>query len=522
MKAKAKKVLKWLALGLAVFAMASLLSLYAYGRFAERARGEVVMALPLADAQTAIDRAVVPLTDARPGQTGMVILGDNLDAFAVRAMTARSAGRSLDLQYYIWHDDFTGNMLHNEVLRAADRGVRVRLLLDDMNVHGSHSVLAALDSHPLIEVRLFNPTRAREGTLARGVELLLRFVSLNRRMHNKIWLADGRIAVVGGRNIGDEYFDAAADVNFMDTDVAMVGSAARQAEEVFDAYWNSASAIPLAALVDPAPDALDRVRASLDAGLGSDRAGPYLERLRASERVSELLQGRGSVHWTENAMLVSDPPQKAEGAPQRPDWMTPVLVARVSTARRELKLISPYFVPGHAGLEWLSGMRGRGVEVSILTNSLAANDVLAVHGGYAGYRVPLLRAGIALYELKPHGAVDTSLFGSSGASLHTKAYVVDGSHGFIGSFNLDPRSIKLNTEMGLMFDHPGAAAELEALYAKKTSAQTAYRLALEDGRLRWHDDAAQPPATWEREPEAKAWQRAAARVIGWLPLESQL
>ena len=521
MKAKAKKVLKWGGVGLAAFALASVLSLYAYGRFAESARGEVVMALPLADDQTRIDRAVVPMTDARPGQTGMVILGDNLDAFAVRAMTARSAGRSLDLQYYIWHDDFTGNMLHHEVLQAADRGVRVRLLLDDMNVHGSHSVLAALDSHPLIEVRLFNPTRAREGTLVRGAELLLRFVSLNRRMHNKIWLADGRVAVVGGRNIGNEYFDAAADVNFMDTDVAVIGAAARQAEEVFDAFWNSASAIPLAALVEAAPDALDKVRASLDAGLESDRAGPYLERLRASDRVRELLQ-RQSMHWTDNAMIVSDPPQKAEGAPQRPDWMTPVLVARVSTARRDLKLISPYFVPAHAGVEWLAGMRRRGVDVSILTNSLAANDVLAVHGGYAGYRRPLLEAGIKLYELKPHGAVNTSLFGSSGASLHTKAYVVDGSHGFIGSFNLDPRSVKLNTEMGLMFEHPAAAAELEALYAVKTSAQTSYRLSLDDGRLRWHDDAADPPVVWDDEPESKAWQRAAARVIGWLPVESQL
>lgn len=522
MKAKAKKVLKWLSIGLAVFALASVLSLYFYGRFAESARGEVVMALPLAGDQTPIDRAVAPLTDARPGQTGMVILGDNLDAFAVRAMTARSAGRSLDLQYYIWHDDFTGNMLHHEALLAADRGVRVRLLLDDMNVHGSHSVLAALDSHPLIEVRLFNPTRSREGTLARGAELLLRFFSLNRRMHNKIWLADGRVAVVGGRNIGDEYFDAAADVNFMDTDVAVVGTAARQAEAVFDSYWNSASAIPLAALAEAEPGALDKVRESLGAGLESPRAGPYLERVRASERIRELLQGNRVVHWTDEATLVSDPPRKAEGATPGPDWMTPVLVERVDTAERDLKLISPYFVPGDAGVEWFANMRRRGVEISILTNSLAANDVLAVHGGYSGYRVPLLRAGIALYELKPHGAVNTSLFGSSGASLHTKAYVADGRHGFIGSFNLDPRSMNLNTEMGLLFEHPGAAAELEALYAAKTAPEIAYRLDLEGGELRWHDEAAQPPVTWDREPEAKAWQRAAAHAIGWLPVESQL
>src|SRR5690606_39065564 len=420
-------------------------SLYAYGRFAERARGPVVPALRLAEAETAIDRVVAPLTAPRPGQTGMVILGDNLDAFAVRAMTARAAGRSLDLQYYIWHDDFTGNMLHREALRAADRGVRVRLLLDDMNVHDSHSVLAALDAHPLVEVRLFNPTRAREGTIARGVELLLRFFSLNRRMHNKIWLADGRVAVVGGRNIGDEYFDAAADINFMDTDVAIAGKAAREAEAVFDAYWNSASSIPLAALVKPDPVALERIGESLDAGFMSARAGPYLERLGSSQQVRELLQGQRAVHWTSEATLASDPPEQAEGAAPEPDWMAPLLVSRMGSARRDLKVISPYFVPGEAGVEWFAGMQARGVEVGVLTNSLVANDVLAVHGGYAGYRVPLLRAGVELYELKAHGSVNPSLFGSSGASLHTKAYVADGRHGFVGSFNLDPRSMNLNT-----------------------------------------------------------------------------
>ncbi|HBK47125.1 MAG TPA: phospholipase D family protein, partial [Xanthomonadaceae bacterium] len=277
-----KKLLKWIGLALASLALVSLLSLYAYGRFAERTRGPASQALPVAAAATPIDRAVAPLVADRPGQTGMVILADNVDAFAVRAMTARSAGRSLDLQYYIWHPDFTGNLLFNELLRAADRGVRVRLLLDDMNVHGSNSVLAALDRHPLIEVRLFNPTRAREGTLMRGIELVLRFFSVNRRMHNKAWIADGRLAVVGGRNVGDEYFDAAADVNFMDTDVAVIGPAVAQTSRIFDAYWNSRSAIPLAALVSAEQDALPRLRDSIDAGLGAARASPYVKRLRAA------------------------------------------------------------------------------------------------------------------------------------------------------------------------------------------------------------------------------------------------
>ena len=513
----------WIGIALAAFAVASLLSLYAYGRFAEGARGAEGHALAVAGEPTPIDLVIDPMTRAHPGQAGLAILGDNLDAFAIRASSARAAGRSLDLQYYIWHADFTGNLLHNELLRAADRGVRVRLLLDDLNVHGSNSVLAALDSHPGIEVRLFNPTRAREGTLARGVELLLRFLSVNRRMHNKAWIADGQLAVVGGRNIGDEYFDAAADMNFMDTDVAVVGPPVRQAEAIFDAYWNSPTAIPLEALVHAGPEALQRLRSSIDAGLASDRAGPYARRLQSSQGVRDLIEGRRRLHWTDTASIVSDPPEKAQGARAQPDWMTPVLLAQASSAERDLKVISPYFVPGNDGVRWFDGLARRGVELSILTNSLAANDVMAVHGGYARYRVPLLQSGVSLFELKSQGAgMKSSLFGSSGASLHTKAFVADGAHGFIGSFNLDPRSMNLNTEMGLLFECPDAAAELEALYAAKTAAPTSYRLELVDGALRWHDDAARPPHTWEREPDASLWRRGAAKVIGWLPVESQL
>ncbi|MEE7548383.1 phospholipase D family protein, partial [Xanthomonas sp. Kuri4-1] len=440
-----------------------------------------------------------------------MVLSDNVDAFAVRALAARAAGRSLDLQYYMWHPDFTGNLLYTELLRAADRGVRVRLLIDDMNVHGSTSVLASLDRHPLIEVRLFNPTRAREGTVMRAVELLLRLVSVNRRMHNKAWIADGRLAVVGGRNVGDEYFDAARETNFMDTDAAVVGPAVAQASGIFDAYWNSRTAVPLAALVQAAPDALQKLRAHLDAGQASVRAHPYVERLRQSPSVRHLMEGDRPLHWTAQARIVSDPPEKAEGAPPRADWMTPVLVGEMAHARRELKLISPYFVPGDEGLRWIGGLRRQGVRVSVLTNSLAANDVIAVHGGYAGYRVPLLRQGVALYELKPDGDPSGSLFGSSGASLHTKAFVIDDQAGFIGSFNLDPRSMNLNTEMGLLFRDRAITAELEALYNRKVSAATSYRLALDDGALRWHDDAARPPHTWTREPDATLWRRAAAR-----------
>jgi len=517
-----KRTLKRGGIAVAGGLLAAMLGLSAYGRFADRTRGPASHALPATLVQTPIDRALAPLTAAHAGRSGMLIVPDNVEAFAVRAVTARAAGRSLDLQYYIWHPDFTGNLLYNELLRAADRGVRVRLLLDDMNVHGSKSVLAALDRHPLIEVRLFNPTRAREGTLMRGVELVLRFFSVNRRMHNKAWIADGRLAVVGGRNIGDEYFDAARDTNFMDTDAAVVGPAVAQAAQIFDAYWNSRTAVPLAALVQAEPDALPRLRASIDAGLRSARARPYAQRLQRAPEVRDLLAGERPLHWSADARIVSDPPEKAEGAPPRADWMTPLLVGEMARARRELALISPYFVPGADGMRWIGRLRQRGAKVGVLTNSLAANDVVAVHGGYAGYRVPLLRDGVALFELKPDGDPGGSLFGSSGASLHTKAFVVDREQGYIGSFNLDPRSMDLNTEMGLLFRDRAAAEELYRLYQAKVSAPVSYRLALQDGALRWHDDAARPPRTWAREPEASVWRRAAARVIGWLPLESQL
>ncbi|RBC98699.1 cardiolipin synthase, partial [Xanthomonas oryzae pv. oryzae] len=187
-----------------------------------------------------------------------------------------------------------------------------------------------------------------------------------------------------------------------------------------------------------------------------------------------------------------------------------------------LKVISPYFVPGDEGMRWIGNLRQRNVRVSILTNSLAANDVVAVHSGYADSRMPLLQRGVCLHELKPMGEPDGSLFGSSGASLHTKAFVVDDSSGFIGSFNLDPRSMNLNTGMGLLFNDRLVTAELERLYNHKVSAAVSYRVTLDQGTLRWHDDAAQAPEVWSREPGASMWRRDAATVMGWLPLESQL
>ncbi|GGD38815.1 putative cardiolipin synthase [Pseudoxanthomonas indica] len=515
--------LRWFGLILLTLAVASFVSVFSYGRFAARVHGPPSHALALQPAQTVLDRSLSPLTQGRGQRSGITLLSDNLDAFAIRALTAQAAGRSLDLQYYLWHDDFTGQLLDRELLRAADRGVRVRLLLDDMNGHGKDSFLAAMDTHPNIEVRLFNPTRNRAGVLGRGVEMLLRGFSLNRRMHNKAWIADGRVAVVGGRNVGDEYFDAATDTNFLDLDVALLGPAVQQTEAIFDAFWNSQAAIPLGALVKVEPDALVELRTEVEKSVASRRADPYLARLAQSPSVRSMVAGEAPLYWLDHAQVVSDPPAKLAGEGQE-QWLMFKLFPAMSAAKRELRIISPYYVPGDRGVQWAAQLRARGVKVGVLTNSLAATDVMAVHSGYAPYRVPLLRAGVELHELMPQGQQDGgSLFGSSGASLHTKAFAVDGETGFIGSFNLDPRSINLNTEMGILFKDKQATAQLLARYREKSGPEQSYRLALlDDGSLRWHEDAHVPPRVWEHEPGVGLWRRSAVKVLEWLPLESQL
>jgi putative cardiolipin synthase len=519
--------LRWIGIAVAVLIVASALSVFSYGRFARHARGAPSTAVAADRIETTIDRAIAPMTQARPGEAGLSLITDNLDAFAVRALSARVAGRSLDLQYYIWKPDLTGNLILHEILRAADRGVRVRLLLDDLNAHRKDSLLAALDQHRNIEVRMFNPSRGRASSFTRGVELLLRGFSLNRRMHNKAWIVDGRIAVVGGRNIGDEYFGAASDSNFMDADLAVVGPPVKETADIFDAFWNSASAIPLAALVDSDELSLQRLRRIVDLEYKSRDANPYLAKLRQSPTIAALLRGEKQPRWTHDAHVYSDPADKAEGA-ARKGWLADVLVPVAIAARRELFIISPYFVPGDEGVAALVAMRKRGVHVGVLTNSLAATDVAAVHGGYAPYRLRLLEGGVDLFELMAsggqggRGSGGGSGFGSSNASLHTKAFLVDDDVGFVGSFNLDPRSINLNTEMGILFKDRQLSADLRQTYVFKTGARNSYKLWLDDGELRWRDGSAEPPREWSHEPAVGMGRRAIARVIGWLPVESQL
>lgn len=487
------------------------------------ATGEPGYALPVVPGQTPLDRELEPVLARHPGQTGAVLLVDGVDAFAARAMSARQAGRSLDLQYYIWHDDLTGHLLMHEIWQAAERGVRVRLLLDDINAKGKDAALLALDAHENIEIRLYNPFRNRSGP-ARVLEMLQRMFSITYRMHNKAWIADGRVAVVGGRNVGMEYFDASGETNFRDLDLLLFGPAVEQASTIFDAFWNSEAVVPISRLDRKPKRKLEQVLADIAGEAEGPVARRYLDRVDASRSVRAYLAQELTPYWTGRIRIVSDPPVKWKSSP-RVDGLVKELAEMVRGTQRKALLISPYFVPGDEGVSLLASLvRERGAHVGVVTNSLAANDVVAVHGGYANYRKALLETGVKLYEMRPWPAQgDASLFGSSGASLHTKALVVDDRYGFIGSFNIDPRSVVLNTEMGALFDDPPLAAALRAEYLRLVGPGHSYWVYLDDkGRVRWLDRVAEPPTALDTEPEAGLWQRLLARVVGWLPVESQL
>ncbi|MEJ6782065.1 phospholipase D family protein [Aminobacter sp. Piv2-1] len=504
-----------------VLVIASLLAVYAYGRFAKRARGAPTFALPMAPSETEFDVLAEPLLASHPGQTGLALLSSNLHAFAVRAYLARHAARSLDLQYYYWKGDLTGRLLAREILAAADRGVRVRLLIDDINTRGFDRDYLALDSHPNIHLRLFNPSWARSFGLQRGLELALRAVRTTRRMHNKAWIADGRLAIVGGRNIGDAYFDASEEANFRDMDLLIAGPAVDQAESIFDRYWNSEAVLPIRPLAGFARPDLPALRKRLDRAATTGRAEPYLRRI-AEERSEWSGSGMGRLRWGGEVAVVSDPPEKAMGVGED-GWLIRSIGPVLRSAVRELRIVSPYFIPGEDGTRQLAALARNGVAVTVLTNSLAATDVAAVHGAYVRYRKTLIDQGVEIFELKPDDErTDISLFGSKGASLHTKAFVADGSAGFVGSFNFDPRSASLNTEMGVLFRQEQLAREVEQVIATQTSPRASFRVTVANGALRWTDMSSNRPREMKHEPQASLRRRLVAKVIGWLPVESQL
>ncbi|HEY2558710.1 MAG TPA: phospholipase D family protein [Caldimonas sp.] len=460
---------------------------------------------------------MTPLTEQHPGKTGVFVLADGRLAFGMRVLLARAATRSIDIQTYIWRGDATGTMMFEEVLRAAERGVRVRLLLDDINTSGLDPTLALLASQPNLELRLYNPFVSRG---ARGLDILADFGRLNRRMHNKSFTVDNQVTVVGGRNIADEYFEAGQQTRLVDLDVAAVGQAVPEVSAEFDLYWNSASAYPAGLLlggVQAEPRAALAQRA--DEVQRSPAGVAYAAAIASTGEVERLRAGTLELEWAAARVIHDDPAKTLQPSTETDLQMLPQLMAAFGQPTASLDLVSAYFVPGDGGTEALMALARRGVRVRVVTNSLAATDVISVHAGYAKRRGPLLRAGVELYELKPEATVEhrsVELGSSSKAGLHAKTYAVDQRAIFVGSFNLDPRSARLNTEMGLLIES-GTLAKRLAGIVDAAYPGVAFRVTLaEDGTLRWADGTGK---MFDVDPETGWWRRALVAIGSWLPIE---
>ncbi|UOO80910.1 phospholipase D family protein [Uruburuella testudinis] len=470
--------------------------------------------------EAALKPAVPDTADTPAGTSGIYLLGDAHDAFVARATLIESADHTLDLQYYIWHNDVSGKLLFNMLYRAADRGVRVRLLLDDNNTNGLDNVLAALDSHANIEIRLFNPFITRKW---RALGYLTDFPRLNRRMHNKSLTADNKATIIGGRNIGDEYFNVSQDTAFADLDILATGSVVSQVSQDFDRYWASQSAYPLARIITKVD-----IQTGFNQLAGNDSSKAHiLARYRRDLEQSGLYHAieTNQVPWTQaQTQLISDDPAKGLDRSRDKPSIGEKLSEALGMPEKEIYLVSPYFVPTKEGSKALAELVQEDIGVTVLTNSLQATDVAAVHSGYAKYRKPLLKAGVALYELKPNHAVpasrDRGLTGSSSTSLHAKTFIVDQERVFIGSLNLDPRSARLNTEMGVVIKSPEIAAAMQRTLAD-TTPQYAYKVTLNRrGKLQWQDP--ESGETLKKEPEAGFWKRLTVKILSILPIEGLL
>lgn len=480
---------------------------------------------PQLASETKLGEALAGRLAQNRGKAGIYPIQDPKLAFASRVALARVAERTLDVQYYLWHNDTTGTLMLNELFAAAERGVRVRLLLDDNGITGLDNQLNRLDRHPNIEVRLFNPFIIRN---PKWLGYITDFSRVNRRMHNKSFTVDNLATISGGRNIGDEYFGATDAALFTDLDMLCVGTVVQAVSRDFDAYWKSDSAYPSSAILLPTePTVLDQLDSEKLTAEQQERAAVYTRQVRESLFLQEFLSGKLPLQWTE-VRMVSDDPAKGLDEASREDYLVAELRDFIAEPKFSLSVVSPYFVPTEKGVAFFSRLAKAGVNVQILTNSLEATDVAAVHSGYAKTRVDLLKAGVKLYELKSSAGVKNkhrgkrnSMLGSSGSSLHTKTFSVDGSRVFVGSFNFDPRSVNLNTEMGFLIQSTALATQIDLAFQALPT--MAYEVRLDDNEsLVWIERVGGKEVRHDLEPKATWWLKTKVFFYSMLPINDLL
>jgi putative cardiolipin synthase len=482
-------------------------------------------ALP-ATPDSALAHALAPALGAHPGQSALALLQYGSLAFLSRAALADLAERSLDVQYYIYEADDSGFVLADRLLAAARRGVRVRLLVDDNNLVRSEDRLATLAGQPNFEVRVFNPYRNRVRWM-RPFEFATSFGRVQRRMHNKIFAVDGQVAVIGGRNIGDNYFDLHRGVNFSDLELLAAGPVAEAAVASFDEYWNSAWAVPIEAFLKRMPTAAEAevVAGEIAARAGRtedvrENYGPVLAAMR------DLVLGANFEFWGA-AELVVDPPEKIDESRRAPSPLLARVYGLWRAARSEVLVESAYLVPLRAGADLIAARARAGVRVAMLTNSLASTDVVPVHAGYAKRRRELLAAGVELYEFQAEARRrpgERRYFRrmSGGASLHSKVMVIDRTLTWVGSFNIDPRSALINTELAVLVHSPELAEATAELVLADLAPDRAWRLSLEPprqrtGRMFWTGERDGETVRLTGEPGATHWQRFMAELMRWIP-----
>lgn len=495
--------------------------------------------------QTQFAQKIAPLRLQYPDLTGYHLLANPAEALSARLSLIQQAEKTLDVQYYIWHNDKIGTLTFHALMNAADRGVHVRLLIDDNNAKQIEGILLALSQHRNIEVKLFNPYRFRK---YRAMDMVLDLKRINRRMHNKSLIADRQLSIIGGRNISNEYFNVSHEFQFADIDVLLLGQANDEIATAFDEYWQHDYAYDVQDVVKVRHHSLQYT--DLKQQLEQQEQG-YIQQQDPIYKVIQentstfqyWLNHEFSFEWVK-AKVLKDSAKKINDQAPPDQYLYPQLMQHMDQPKQTVDIISAYFIPQDQGVQTLSDLEASGVDVRVVSNSYQSTDVKGVHAYYSKYRKDLLKNGVEIYEFLPitlidefmnsqqevtqkkrtqqteHNTEGTLLRGSNHSSLHAKTFILDQKQVFIGSLNLDPRSVHYNTEIGVLLNSPTLATTLHQAMNNKLHHYT-WQVILKDHQLQWVKPVTDPnpPPVLKKEPKMKWWQRMTNKMLSWVPLE---